>query len=172
MGIARIHPGSPRGARSIQTLLHPGRTKGSKRAGIGILLALATLIGTAALAAQDTRVPPGAGFELEQNYPNPFNPETTIPFVLGEELFVDGRPAVVSLRIFNIVRQPVAIPVALRHPQGEGLPLLELEYTTPGRYEAFWDGRDQSGREVASGIYFMHLTVNGQSTSKKMWVLK
>ena len=47
-----------------------------------------------------------------------------------------------------------------------------LEYTRPGRYEAYWDGTDQSGRQVASGIYFMMLTVNGQSVTRKMYALK
>jgi hypothetical protein len=143
----------------------------------GVLFALVVWVGAAiGIAAQETRPSEGAGraggFQLEQNYPNPFNPETTIPFVLGDELFVEGRPATVSLRIFNIVQQLVAVPVALRHPSGEGVPVLQLEYALPGRYEAFWDGTDPSGRQVASGIYFMQLTVNGLSTSRKMYVLK
>ena len=112
------------------------------------------------------------GFQLEQNYPNPFNPETKIPFVLGEELFADGRPVVVTLRIFNLLQQVVAIPVALGHPSGEGVQLNQLEYYQPGRYEAYWDGTDQSGHQVASGIYFMQLTVNGVSQNRKMYVLK
>jgi hypothetical protein len=113
------------------------------------------------------------GFQLEQNYPNPFNPETTIPFTLGEELFVDGRPAVVSIRIFNILTQLVANPVALRHPSGEGVEVDQLEYLQPGRYEAYWDGTDQMGRQVASGIYLMQLSVNGlKPLTRKMYVMK
>jgi hypothetical protein len=112
------------------------------------------------------------GFQLEQNYPNPFNPETRMPFLLGEDLFVDGRPAVVSMRIFNLLQQVVASPVALGHPSGEGVPMLQLEFTRPGRYEAFWDGTDGYGRQVASGIYFMQLTVNGVSKTRKMYVMK
>lgn len=130
---------------------------------------------TAPLSAQEpppTSAGQGNGFQLEQNYPNPFNPETKIPFVLDEGLFADGRPAVVSLRIFNLLQQVVAVPVALGHPSGEGVQLQQLEYVLPGRYEAFWDGTDQSGRQVASGIYFMQLTVNGVSTARKMYVLK
>lgn len=143
---------------------------------LGVLSVLLLLFGAwTTLSAQETGRAPaeqGNGFQLEQNYPNPFNPETKIPFVLSEDLFVDGRPAVVSLRIFNLLQQMVAVPVALGHPEGEGVPLRDLEYFQPGRYEAFWDGTDQTGRQVASGIYFMQLTVNGVSQYRKMYVLK
>ncbi|MDZ7779878.1 MAG: hypothetical protein U5R14_08090 [Gemmatimonadota bacterium] len=144
---------------------------------IGVLsVLLLSIVGPQALAAQDRAreaAPERAnGFQLEQNYPNPFNPETTIPFTLGEELFVDGRPVVVSIRIFNVLQQLVAHPVALGHPSGEGQEVRQLEYTMPGDYEAYWDGYDLSGRQVASGIYFMQLTVNGRSATRKMYVLK
>lgn len=144
---------------------------------MGVLSVLLLSVGTAGpLAAQD---PGGAspsgranGFQLEQNYPNPFNPETTIPFTLGEELFVDGGSVVVSIRIYNILQQLVAFPAAMGHPSGPGRAMDQLEYTQPGRYEAFWDGTDLSGRQVASGIYFMQLTVDGRSQMRKMYVLK
>ncbi|NIP59868.1 MAG: hypothetical protein GWM92_16230 [Gemmatimonadetes bacterium] len=113
-----------------------------------------------------------SGFQLGQNYPNPFNPETKIPFVLGEELFADGRPVVVSMRIYNVLQQFVAAPVALNHPGGEGVRVVELEYPAPGRYEAYWDGTDRSGNSVASGVYFLQLVVNGRSQVRKMFVTK
>lgn len=144
---------------------------------LGVVLSVLLFMfgASSTLSAQETGRAPagqGSGFQLEQNYPNPFNPETKIPFVLSEDLFVDGRPAVVSLRIFNLLQQMVAVPVALGHPSGEGVPVRDLEYALPGRYEAFWDGTDDSGRQVASGIYFMQLTVNGISQVRKMYVLK
>ena len=143
---------------------------------LGVVLSVLLLsFGASSLSAQQAGgTPTGqvSGFQLEQNYPNPFNPETKIPFVLSEDLFVDGRPAVVSLRIFNLLQQVVAVPVALGHPSGEGVALQQLEFFQPGRYEAYWDGMDFSGRQVASGIYFMQLTVNGVSKTKKMYVLK
>ena len=101
-----------------------------------------------------------SAFDLHQNYPNPFNPQTTIPFVLDEGLFAEGRPTLVSIRIFDALEQLVASPIALDHPSREGAELLELEYTQPGTYEAFWDGTDQSGRQVTSGVYFLQLNVN------------
>ncbi|MDX1647767.1 MAG: hypothetical protein R3304_11540 [Longimicrobiales bacterium] len=144
------------------------------RRALGVLSVLLSLfLGAEAVAAQDTRSGQANGLQLEQNYPNPFNPETTIPFTLGEELFADGRPVVVSIRIYNILTQLVAHPVALGHPSGEGVEVSELEYYQPGRYEAFWDGTDQMGRQVASGVYLMQLSVNGyRPVMKKMYVLK
>jgi len=111
------------------------------------------------------------GFTLGQNYPNPFNPETRIPFDLNEVLFADGGTAVVSLRIYNVLQQFVASPIALSHPGGRAT-LVDLEYMSPGRYEAYWDGLDQSGQDVASGIYFVQLTVNGVSAVMRMYVAK
>ena len=124
--------------------------------------------GFTALAAQE-RPPPGGerdpDFKLEQNYPNPFTSETRIPFVLEETLFADGKTVTVSLRVYNILQQFVAAPVALRFPGGEGLPLLQLEYSTPGRYEAFWDGRDRNGKPVASGVYFVQMRIAGRGSA-------
>ncbi len=114
---------------------------------------------------------PERGFTLGQNYPNPFNPETRIPFQLYEGLFSDGGTAVVSLRFYNVLAQPVASAIALNHPSGQ-VALVDLEYASPGQYEAYWDGRDQFGREVASGIYFVVLIVNGSAVYERMYVAK
>ncbi len=118
----------------------------------------------------DDQVPAEAGFKLEQNYPNPFNPATRIPFELFDEAFVEGRPARVSMRIYNILLQYVASPTALNHPMGDRAPLVELDYTLPGRHEAFWDGRDRAGAQVPSGVYILEMTVNGRSKNIKMFV--
>ena len=144
------------------------------RRSLGVSLAVFVLLGAAPLSGQDAprAEGPRSGFSLEQNYPNPFNPETRIPFVLSPDLFAEGRTPVVTIRIYNILQQVIAVPTALRHPQGEGVPVLGLEYSAPGRYEAYWDGSDTNGRQVASGIYLMQLTVNGVSQTRKMYVTK
>ena len=100
------------------------------------------------------------GVQLEPNYPNPFSQETRIPFVLGADLFEDGRPVVVTVRIYNLLHQPIAIPTALDHPASAGQPLQELRYEAPGRYLAHWDGTDQGGRRVSSGVYFCEIVAN------------
>lgn len=128
-------------------------------------------LGSPTLSAQERGQERAGGFELEANYPNPFNPETTIPFVLDEELFATGQPVRVTMQVFNLLTQPVAFPVAKQHPAG-AVELRQLEYTAPGRHEAFWDGRDRNGRQVASGIYWLQLTVNGMSKRIRILVTK
>ena len=112
------------------------------------------------------------GVELEPNFPNPFDTETRIPFVLGEDLFKDGRPVVVTVRIFNVLRQLVAIPTALDHPTDPGSPAMNLRYEEPGRYMLYWDGRDSSGEPVGSGIYFCQIVANGVTDVRKMAVIR
>ena len=139
-----------------------------------VLLALIALPGPSSAQEGRGQTSPEetSGFQLEQNYPNPFNPETRIPFLLGEDLFTSGRPVVVSMRVYNLLQQPIAVPVALRHPLGERTPMVQLEYASPGRYEGFWDGRDFAGNQVASGPYFVQITVNGVSKHMRMFVAK
>jgi len=140
-----------------------------------VLFLLLSILGFTASATAQQVGPDGkqdSGFILESNYPNPFNPETKIPFVLFEDLFADGKPVVVSVRIFNVLRQFITAPTALNHPRGEGVPVLELEYPFPGRFEAYWDGRDGRGRQVASGVYLVQLTVNGKTQVQRMYVTK
>ena len=121
---------------------------------------------------QDTVQREERGLELEQNYPNPFSDETRIPLVLGSDLFEDGRPVLVTVRIYNVLRQPVAIPTALDHPMGSGQPASELRYDVPGRYMLYWDGTDRSGQPVSSGIYFCHVVANRSQDVIKMVVAR
>ena len=123
----------------------------------------------ASLQAQEDR---GAGsVQLEQNYPNPFNPETTIPFTLDVELW-DLEPPVVSLRIYNVLAQLVAVPVLFG--SGEKLDNLDLDWNGTGRFQAYWDGKVlDTGREAASGVYVYQLIVNGRAVgSMKMTIIK
>ncbi len=108
---------------------------------------------------------------LRQNSPNPFNPETTIPFVLSEELWEIDKP-VVSLRIYNVLAQLVAIPVLRR--TGEKFENIALDWNGIGEYEAYWDGKVlDTGREAASGVYVYQIIINGRAAgSKKMTVIK
>jgi len=109
-------------------------------------------------------------FSLEEARPNPFRFSTRIPFVLGDSVASDSVSAVVSIRIFNLLHQVVAIPVVVDHPKAAGLRLDHVRYLSAGRHEAFWDGTDERGRRVASGPYFVQLIVEGRSAVKKLIV--
>ena len=116
---------------------------------------------------------------LGQNYPNPFNPETTIPFAIGDESCADGgKPHVVSLRIYNILAQQVAVPVLQGGSSSSGAdaaagrPLLNLSLSC-GQYTAYWDGKiGNTNREVPSGVYVYQLEIDGTVFVKKMFVAK
>ena len=109
--------------------------------------------------------------QLERNYPNPFNPETTIPFSMGVELWDADKP-VVSLRIYNVLAQLVAIPIL--QGSGEKLENVELDWNGTGRFDAYWNGKVlDTDREAASGVYVYQLIVNGRATgSMKMTIIK
>ena len=135
-----------------------------------VLVSLGLLIAAPAVtSAQDSTSTQQV--QLHRNYPNPFNPETTIPFSLDLSFWQGGKQPVVSLRIYNILAQLVAIPIL----QGVGEPLVNvrLEWNGTGDYAAYWDGRViGTDREAASGVYVYQLVVNGQAQSKKMTIVK
>ena len=91
-----------------------------------------------------------------QNYPNPFNPETWFPYNLADQ-------AEVTLKIYDI---------------GGGLVRqLNVGLKEPGNYQsqesaAYWDGRDESGTRVASGIYFYTFTAGDFQSTRRMVILK
>jgi hypothetical protein len=117
------------------------------------------------------------GFKLGQNYPNPFNPETTIPFAVGDSLRCSQQPGRlyrVTLRIYNLLAQEVALPV-LKGSVGsvEGGRAIVNVLLPCANYEAYWDGKYKgTSREVASGIYLYRLEVDGGVAVKKMIVMK
>ena len=118
----------------------------------------------------------GPGMELFQNYPNPFNPETRIQFTIGDGTGCTDQSRLyrVSLRIFNVLAQPVAVPVLQggsgNVAGGERIDRLSL---TCDRYTAYWDGKDEmTQQEVASGVYLYRLEVDGRAVVKKMLMSK
>src|SRR6266513_6131782 len=112
--------------------------------------------------------------ELKQNYPNPFNPATTIPFTLSGDLFANGHRPKVSLRIYNVLAQLVAVPIL--QGTGEDLSDLELTCSSPSTgctFNAYWDGNvGKTDQEAASGVYIYQLIVDGRRFTKKMIIMK
>lgn len=109
-----------------------------------------------------------ADFTLDPVSPNPFERETRISFRLGERLFEGEGEVRVTMRVFNILRQVVAVPVVLDERGRPGSALEDMGYERPGYYEAFWDGRDREGRLSASGPYFVELRVGDQAQVRKI----
>lgn len=133
---------------------------------------LGLLAGTDGVVGQSS---PPPLVELKQNYPNPFNPATTIPFTLNGDLFANGHRPRVSLKIYNVLAQLVAVPIL----QGSGEPLsdLELSCSTPGPgacpFTAYWNGKVlNTDVDAASGVYIYQLVVDGRRFTKKMIIMK
>jgi parallel beta-helix repeat protein len=96
-------------------------------------------------------------FQLFQNYPNPFNSSTVIWYHLPD---VGFQPAEVEITIYNLL--------------GKLVKTLVKERQYPGEHKVLWDGKDDSGKEVASGIYFYRMKVSGLELvkPKKMVLLR
>ena len=102
----------------------------------------------AALIPQETVLLP--------NYPNPFNPETWIPYRLAED-------ASVALTIYD--------------QSGQIVRTLDVGHQAAASYETrskaiYWDGRNEIGEQVGSGVYFYHLSAGDYSATRKMLILK
>ena len=139
-------------------------------AALALVLALCA-VPTKQAAGQDSKPQPRERKlgVLGQNYPNPFNPETTIPITIDSCPELGGQ-VVVTLRVYNILAQPVAVPVL----DGPGKPVENLTIACGATYLARWDGKVRNtGQEAASGVYFSHVTINGKAQgAKKMLVAK
>ena len=94
--------------------------------------------------------------ELLPNYPNPFNPETWIPYRLAEDAFV-------TLTIYDL--------------SGQVVRTFDVGHRIAAVYESrskaiYWDGRNELGERVASGVFFYHLSAGDYSAMRKMVILK
>lgn len=88
---------------------------------------------------------------LEGNQPNPFNPKTVVRFGVPSE-------AHVTLRVYDL--------------RGRHVCDLVNESMRPGWYTREWLGTDQNGRQLASGIYLLHLRVGGEAVTKKATIVR
>jgi len=89
-------------------------------------------------------------FALQQNYPNPFNPETTINYSIQKR----GQ---VKLIIYNTLGQVVKV--------------LKDQQEKPGHHSVMWDGKDELGRNVSSGVYLYRLSSSGKVLTRKMVIV-
>ena len=100
--------------------------------------------------------PPPLQYQLAQNYPNPFNPDTWIPYQLAA---------------------PSPVIITIYEASGRIVRVLELGYKDTGAYidkrkAAYWDGKNDNGEVVASGMYLYSIQAGSFSATRKMFVLK
>lgn len=98
----------------------------------------------------DPALTPGK-FALNQNFPNPFNPSTMITYALGRESHV-------RLCIYNIL--------------GQAVRTLVNGNAAAGIHKVVWDGTDNHGHQLASGVYFYRITAGAYTSTRKMTLLR
>ena len=104
--------------------------------------------GFALLTATDA---PAVPIELQQNYPNPFNPTTTMTYSVPERCNV-------VLKIYDV--------------SGKCIARLVDKEQEKGSYSVAWNGKDETGSSLASGIYLYRLSAGNQTIAKKMVLLR
>ena len=128
----------------------PGHSPVYQANGFSVLTQLIADLSTVAVEQSATEMIPST-FQLMQNHPNPFNPVTQISYHLPHSTKV-------SLKIYNI--------------QGQVIKTLVDEFQTAGIKSVVWNGLDEQGRKVASGIYVYQLTAGQFSMAKKMLLIQ
>ena len=103
----------------------------------------------APLGIAETRIP--ETFFLDQNYPNPFNPETQIQFGIPNQQQV-------QLEIYNILGQLVHTIID--------------KNLSGGQYSVIWNGKNDAGQQVASGLYFYRFTAGNFTKTRKMILIR
>jgi flagellar hook assembly protein FlgD len=88
---------------------------------------------------------------LQGNYPNPFNPETVIRFATKD-------PGNVKITVYNIKGQVVKTLTNQNYPSGN--------------HQLIWNGKDDKGRSVSSGIYMYRMETPSYSKTMKMMLMK
>jgi len=107
------------------------------------------ILGTTSVQEASAAVP--AKFDLEQNYPNPFNPETSLKYHLPVRTNV-------SLRIYNAL--------------GQEIRTLVNQVQDAGVYSEKWDGKDNNGRQLSTGLYLFRLEAGDFVMTRKMAMVK
>jgi flagellar hook assembly protein FlgD len=103
------------------------------------------------LASEEDIIPVVTQTALKGNYPNPFNPETSIAFDLANEEHV-------SIDIYNI--------------KGQKVKTLANDRFGVGSHSIVWNGKDDSGKNVGSGIYFYNMKSGKYTSTRKMILMK
>ena len=101
------------------------------------------------VSVKDSKIP--MTFELANNYPNPFNPSTTIHYAVPST-------GAVSLVVYNVLGQQVR--------------MLVSGTVSAGHHDVVWDGRNNNGQVIQSGVYFYRLQAGITTLTRKMLLMK
>ncbi|MCX8010038.1 MAG: T9SS type A sorting domain-containing protein, partial [Ignavibacteria bacterium] len=104
---------------------------------------------TTSIAELDNKIP--KDFSISQNFPNPFNPQTKIKYSLPKGEYV-------KIKVFDV--------------NGKEVAELVNNYQSPGNYTVEWNGRNNFGQQVSSGIYFYQIEAGKYKETKKMTLIK
>ena len=127
-----------------------GELLGDGTFGDGIYAKITVLTTTATTSVRDDRQVI-MDYKLYDNYPNPFNPETIIGFQIPRESFV-------TLKIYNTM--------------GQLIKTLVSDNLTSGKYDVIWDGTNELGQPVSSGMYIYHFQAGKFTAVKKMLFIR
>jgi hypothetical protein len=130
-------------------LIYYGSGKAMHNPFFSINVLLASIPNAIGIGQNGTEIP--ARFELSQNYPNPFNPTTKIDFAVP-------RSSYVTIKIYDIT--------------GREIKSLVNQKMTPGNYTVDWNGRDNNGLQISTGVYFYRFVASGNVFVKKMVLIK
>ena len=149
MGIVKGSPSSPEDVIVVRRALNELETVSEKSHSVKITIQFLHLwLEKANRSVSETRLLP--------NYPNPFNPETWIPYQLAEA-------ADISVEIYDVGGRLVrTIPIGFK-PVGY--------YLTRER-AAYWDGRNETGEPVSSGVYFLQFVAGDFTTTQRVVIVK
>lgn len=109
------------------------------------------VLGPTGIQSDNSSVKPGE-FQLFQNYPNPFNPSTTIQYLLP-------NAAKVKITVYNILGQTIKT-------------LVDNQLQSAGKYTIGWDGKNDKGSAVVSGIYFYRIEADNFMKTNKMLLVR
>ncbi|MBT4611450.1 MAG: T9SS type A sorting domain-containing protein [Gemmatimonadetes bacterium] len=133
----------------LQSLRFTGNLQGTFYLGDVRLVAQSPPTSTAVVESRDNATP--AAISLDQNYPNPFNSGTVIRYAVAQ-----GQD--IELAIYNLAGQKVV--------------QLVDGFRAPGQYSVSWDGGDERGQPLASGLYLYHLQSDGRVETRKLLLLR
>jgi len=107
------------------------------------------------------------------NFPNPFNPETTIRFVVGGSMFENPHPSPLLVgggkgEVFG----QRAVQIEIFNIRGQKVRTLVNDFHQSGEYTVVWNGRDDNGLQVSSGVYFYRMRAGEYQSVRRMLLMK